>query len=142
MAKESCITGYTTGVFDLFHIGHLNLLRRASENCDRLIVGVTSDDLVRYKHKNAVIPFEERIEIVKSITYVDEVVAQTSMDKFEAWKRLGFDVMFVGSDWKGHERWIKYEEQFSEVGVEVVYFPYTVGTSSTIINETLQNLRE
>ena len=104
MTQESRITGYTTGVFDLFHIGHLNLLRRASENCDRLIVGVTSDDLVRYKHKNAVIPFEERIEIVKSIIYVDEVVAQTSMDKFEAWKRLGFDVMFVGSDWKGHER--------------------------------------
>lgn len=140
MVKTGTI-GYTTGVFDLFHVGHLNILRRAKENCDRLIVGVTSDELVSYKHKSAVIPFEERIEIVRSVKYVDEAIPQTTMDKFEAWDRIGFDVMFVGSDWKDHPRWIKYEQQFSEVGVNIVYFPYTKGTSSTLINETLNNLR-
>lgn len=109
MVKTETI-GYTTGVFDLFHVGHLNILRRAKENCDRLIVGVTSDELVSYKHKSAVIPFEERIEIVRSVKYVDEAIPQTTMDKFEAWDRIGFDVMFVGSDWKDHPRWIKYEQ--------------------------------
>ena len=138
---ETEVIGYTTGVFDLFHIGHLNILRHAKENCDRLVVGVTSDELVSYKHKSAVIPFEERIEIVRSVKYVDEAIPQTTMDKFEAWDRIGFDVMFVGSDWKGHPRWIKYEQQFSKVGVEIIYFPYTRGTSSTLINETLNNLR-
>jgi glycerol-3-phosphate cytidylyltransferase len=142
MGKESTLVGYTTGVFDLFHIGHLNLLRRAREACDKLIVGVTSDELVRYKHKNSVIPFEERIKIVKAIRFVDEVVTQSTMDKFEAWERIGFNVMFVGSDWQGHERWIEYEKQFSKVGVGIVYLPYTEGTSSTLINETLLNLRD
>ncbi len=111
--------GYTTGVFDLFHIGHLNLLRKARENCDYLIVGVTADELVSYKHKKAVIPFEERIKIVEAIRYVDEVVPQSDMDKFEAWERLQFDIMFVGDDWKGHPKWSKYEKQFSDVGVSI-----------------------
>ena len=142
MTQQNKLIGYTTGVFDLFHVGHLNLLRRARQACDKLIVGVTSDDLVRYKHKNSVIPFDERLEIVRAIRFVDEVVPQVTMDKFEAWERIGFDVMFVGSDWKGHERWIEYEKQFSKVGVEIVYLPYTEGTSSTLINETLLNLRE
>ncbi len=136
------ITGYATGVFDLFHIGHLNLLRRAKEHCDHLIVGVSTDALVSYKNKRAVIPFEERKAIVEAIRYVDEVVAQENMDKMEAWRRLHFDVMFVGDDWKGTEKWNEYERQFGEVGVKIIYFPYTKGTSSTLINETLLKLRE
>ncbi len=136
------ITGYATGVFDLFHIGHLNLLRRAKEHCDRLIVGVSTDALVSYKNKRAVIPFEERKAIVEAIRYVDEVVAQENMDKMEAWRRLRFDVMFVGDDWKGTQKWNGYERQFREVGVKIIYFPYTKGTSSTLINDTLLKLRE
>lgn len=133
--------GYTTGVFDLFHIGHLNLLRKAKEQCDYLIVGVSTDALVSYKHKQAVIPFEERKQIVGAIKYVDEVVAQENMDKMVAWERLHFNVMFVGDDWKGTPKWNEYERQFKEVGVEIVYFPYTKGTSSTLINQTLEKLR-
>ena len=136
--KMPGVVGYTTGVYDLFHIGHLNLLRRAKQGCDKLVVGVTTDDLVSYKHKSAVIPFHERIEIVKSIKFVDEAVPQTSMDKMEAWERIKFDVMFVGSDWEGHPRWVEYGRQFSKIGVEIVYLPYTIGTSSTLINETLE----
>lgn len=135
------IIGYTTGVFDLFHIGHLNLLRKAKEQCDYLIVGVSTDDLVMYKHKHAVIPFEERMEIVKAIRFVDEVVPQVNMDKMEAWERLHFNVMFVGDDWKGTAKWDAYEKQFAEVDVKIVYFPYTKGTSSTLINEVLLKLR-
>ena len=135
------IIGYTTGVFDLFHIGHLNLLRKAKEQCDYLIVGVSTDDLVMYKHKHAVIPFEERMEIVKAIRFVDEVVPQVNMNKMEAWERLHFNVMFVGDDWKGTAKWEAYEKQFAEVGVKIVYFPYTKGTSSTLINDVLLKLR-
>ena len=135
------IIGYTTGVFDLFHIGHLNMLKNAKAMCDKLIVGVTTDDLVAYKHKKAVIPFEERLEIVRNIKCVDVAVPQTTMDKFEAWKKLRFDVMFVGDDWYGTEKWKDYERQFNEVGVRIIYFPYTKGTSSTLINQTLNNLR-
>ena len=135
------IIGYTTGVFDLFHIGHLNLLRKAKEQCDYLIVGVSIDELVMYKNKHAVIPFEERMEIVKAIKYVDEVVPQENMDKLEAWNKLHFNVMFVGDDWKGTEKWNAIEKQMAEVGVKIVYFPYTKGTSSTLINETLNRLR-
>ncbi len=135
------VIGYTTGVYDLFHIGHLNLLRKAKAQCDKLIVGVTTDELVSYKHKSAVIPFEERIEIVRAIRYVDEAVAQNSMDKMEAWERLKFNVMFVGDDWKNTPKWDAFEKQFAEVGVKIVYFPYTKGTSSTLINETLNKLR-
>ncbi len=135
------VIGYTTGVFDLFHVGHLNMLKNAKAMCDKLIVGVTTNELVSYKHKKAVIPFDERMEIVRSIKFVDAVVPQESMDKFEAWKRLKFDIMFVGDDWYNTEKWKKYEEQFTQVGVKIVYFPYYKGTSSTLINETLLNLR-
>lgn len=134
--------GYTTGVFDLFHIGHLNMLKNAKGMCDRLIVGITTDELVSYKHKKAVIPFEERMEIVRNIRYVDAVVPQDSMDKFEMWKKLKFDIMFVGDDWYGTQKWQAYDEQFQEVGVKIVYFPYYKGTSSTLINRTLVELRE
>ncbi len=136
------IIGYTTGVFDLFHIGHLNMLKNAKAMCDKLIVGVTVDELVAYKHKKAVIPFEERLEIVRNIKYVDVAVPQTSMNKFEAWEKLHFDVMFVGDDWYGSEKWKDYEEQFQKVGVRIIYFPYTKGTSSTLINQTLISLRD
>ena len=135
------VVGYTTGVFDLFHVGHLNLLKRAKAHCDYLIVGVTVDELVSYKHKKAVIPFEERAEIVKAIRYVDEVVPQTSMNKMAAWKEYHFDVMFVGDDWKGTPKWNEIEKQMQSVGVDVIYFPYTKGTSSTLLNETLEKLR-
>ena len=135
------IIGYTTGVYDLFHIGHLNILKNAKSMCDKLIVGVSTDDLVSYKHKRAVIPFSERIEIVRSIKYVDEAIAQEDMDKFSAWEKLKFNIMFVGDDWKNTEKWNQYENQFKSVGVKIVYFPYTKGTSSTILNATLEKLR-
>lgn len=135
------VIGYTTGVYDLFHVGHLNLLRRAKEQCDCLIVGVTTDELVSYKHKRAVIPFEERMQIVEAIKYVDKVVPQDSMDKMAAWEKYHFNIMFVGDDWKGTDKWNKIEEDLAAVGAKVVYFPYTKGTSSTLINETLLRLR-
>jgi len=139
--KKKIVIGYTTGVFDLFHIGHLNLLKNAKGMCDKLIVGVTTDELVSYKNKRAVIPFEERMEIVRNIKQVDAVVPQENMDKMEAWRSLRFDMMFVGDDWKGSEKWKDLENEFSEHGVKIVYFPYTKTTSSTMVNETLERLR-
>lgn len=136
------IIGYTSGVYDLFHVGHLNLLKNAKSLCDKLIVGVSSDELVSYKNKKAVITHSERMQIVRSIKYVDTVVPQNDMDKFKMWERLKFDIMFVGDDWFKSEKWQELDEQFKEVGVKIVYFPYTKGTSSTLINETLKNLRE
>lgn len=135
------VIGYTTGVFDLFHIGHLNMLRNASEMCDKLIVGVTTDELVSYKGKTAVIPFHERLEIVRNIKCVDAAIPQLDMDKLGAQERLKFDIMFVGSDWYGTEKWRKIEDTLKERHVRVVYFPYTQGTSSTLINATLESLR-
>ena len=134
--------GYTSGVYDLFHIGHLNLLRNAKAMCEKLVVGVTTDELVSYKNKRAVIPFTERMEIVRAIEYTDAVVPQDSMDKFEMWQKLKFDVMFVGDDWFQSEKWEELDAMFREVGVRIVYFPYTKGTSSTLLNETLLKLRE
>ncbi|MFB5759854.1 adenylyltransferase/cytidyltransferase family protein [Paenibacillus medicaginis] len=136
------IIGYTSGVFDLFHIGHLNLLKNAKSMCDRLVVGVTTDELVSYKLKKAVIPFSERMEIVRGIRYVDAVIPQETMNKFDQWEKLKFDVMFVGDDWFQSDKWKLYESQFNEVGVKIIYFPYTKGISSTLLNETLQNLRK
>lgn len=135
------VIGYTTGVYDLLHVGHLNLLRNAKAMCDRLIVGVTVDELVTYKNKRAVIPFEERIELVRALKYVDIAVPQMSMDKTDAYERYRFNLMFVGDDWYNNEKWKAYEEQFNKLNVRIIYFPYTKGTSSTLINETLLNLR-
>jgi len=135
------ILGYTTGVFDLFHIGHLNILKNAKAMCDKLIVGVTTDELVAYKHKNAVIPFHERLEIVRSIRFVDAAIPQESFDKIEAWKKLRFDIMFVGDDWYGDSKWKDLEKQFEDLGVKIVYFPYTKNISSTLLNEVLVKLR-
>jgi len=133
--------GYTCGVYDLFHIGHLNLLKNAKGLCDKLIVGVSTDELVAYKHKKAVIPFEERLEIIRNIKSVDAAIPQDDLDKFKAWEKLRFDILFVGDDWYGDPRWKEMEEKFKGVGVRVVYFPYTKGTSSTILNETLNKIR-
>lgn len=136
------IVGYTTGVFDLFHVGHVSLLKSARAICDKLIVGVTIDELVMYKHKRAVIPFDERMTVVQSCRYVDVVVPQDSMDKKNAWDRYKFDVMFVGDDWFQNEKWKDFEKEFGALGVKIIYMPYTKGTSSTLINETLTNLRK
>ena len=135
------VIGYTTGVFDLFHVGHLNILKRAKEECDYLVVGVTVDELVAYKGKKAFIPFEERCAIVEAIKYVDKVVPQTTMDKMEAWNNLHFHKMFVGDDWKGTDTWNHWEEEFAKVGVEIVYFPYTAKTSSSELREALKSLK-
>ena len=136
------IIGYTTGVYDLFHVGHVNILRRAKSMCDKLIAGVSTDELVAYKNKKAVIPFDERCEIVDSIKYVDVVVPQKSMDKFEAWSKLKFDIIFVGDDWHNTPKWNAIEKKLKEVGVKIVYFPYTKGTSSTLINNMLIEERD
>ena len=135
---EKKIIGYTTGVFDMFHIGHLNILKRAKEQCDYLIVGVSTDEVVEeYKTKTPIIKFEERIAIVEAIKYVDEVVPQTTMDKMEAWKQLKFDVMFHGSDWKGSDMYNHIIEKFNNVGVKVIFLPHTEGVSSTLLTEVL-----
>lgn len=135
--------GYTTGVFDLFHIGHLNILKRAKEQCEYLIVGVSTDELVQeYKCKTPVIPFEERKEIVKAIKYVDEVYTQENMNKYDAWEDLHFNVIFHGDDWKNSDMYKENEMRLKSVGVDFVYFPYTKNTSSTIIKEVLENRRK
>lgn len=137
--KEKYKVGYTTGVFDLFHIGHLNILKQAKELCEYLIVGVSTDECVqKYKEKTPVIPFEERIAIVDAIKYVDKVVPQTTMNKMDAWKQLKFDALFHGDDWKGTSLYNKYEKEFANTNVHVVYLPHTSGTSSTEIAKKLQ----
>ena len=132
------IIGYTTGVFDMFHIGHLNILRRAKEQCDYLIVGVSTDELVQKdKHKTPIIPYENRKAIVEAIRYVDQVVPQEDKNKYGAWEKYHFNRMFVGSDWKGTPQWDAYEKQFGNVGVEIVYLPHTDGISSTLLREII-----
>ena len=133
------IVGYTTGVFDLFHVGHLRLLSRAKSRCDRLIVGVSTDELVeKYKSKKPVIPFEERAEIVSALKCVDEVVPQKHRDKVAAYHEIKFDIMFVGSDWKGSDLFNEVESDLAGHGVDVIYFEYTNNVSSTSLQSTLQ----
>ena len=132
------LIGYTAGVFDLFHIGHLNLLKNAKSMCDKLVVGVTVDELVTYKGKHPMIPFEDRIEI----KYVDAAVPQYDMDKVTACKKVGATVLFVGDDWYGTEKWHEYEAMCREAGIQVIYFPYTKGVSSTLIAKTLEHVRD
>lgn len=136
------VIGYTTGVYDLFHIGHLNLLKNAKGMCDKLIVGVTVDELVAYKGKSSLIPFEDRIEIVRSCKYVDAAIPQYDMDKLAACKKLGASYLFVGDDWYGTEKWKSYEKEFLEAGIKIIYFPYTKGISSTRINNALHAVRQ
>ena len=138
---ENKVIGYTAGVFDLFHIGHLNILKRAKENCDFLIVAVSTDELVQqYKNKTPVISYEERAEIVRAIKYVDMVVPQENRNKLEALEKYHFQKMFVGDDWKGTEFFMSLEPIFKERGAEIVYFPYTTGTSSTLLKEALSEI--
>ena len=130
--------GYTTGVFDMFHIGHLNILKRAKEQCEYLIVGVSTDELVlSEKSKKTIIPFENRMEIVRAIRYVDMVVPQYNKNKLEAWEKYQFNCMFVGSDWKGSVAWKKIEDELCPKGVDIIYFDYTEGVSSTILRDKL-----
>lgn len=130
--------GYTTGVYDMFHIGHLNILRRAKELCDYLIVGVTTDDLCyKRKHKYPIISETERLEIVKSIRYVDRALFQTNMDKVSAAKQLGADAIFVGSDWENTPAWLSYEKELKKIGCDVVYLKHTDGISSSILRAKL-----
>ncbi|MEY9953957.1 adenylyltransferase/cytidyltransferase family protein [Leifsonia sp. EB34] len=133
--------GYAAGGFDLFHIGHLNILKHAKSQCDYLIAGVVSDEMLRLtKGVDPVIPLAERIEIVRHIAYVDEAVAETVPDKLDMWRELHFDVFFKGDDWRGTEKGLRLEREFAAVGVEVVYFPYTVTTSSTQLRKALAAL--
>jgi len=141
MKNDSIIIGYTSGVFDLFHIGHLNLLKNAKGMCDKLIVGVTTDDLSLYKGKRPLIPFEDRFEIIRSVKYVDAVVPQDTMDKATMCKKLKASILFVGDDWYRTSKWEAIEQELGMLGIRVVYFPYTKGISSTIIANTLNEVR-
>lgn len=137
---ENRIIGYTTGVFDMFHIGHLNILKNAKALCDYLVVGVSTDELVqKEKNKTPVIPFEERCEIVKAIRYVDEVVPQIDKNKKSAWEKIHFNTMFVGSDWQGTPAWKNFEKEFAPLGVKIVYLPHTDGISSTQLTNFIKN---
>lgn len=135
------IIGYTTGVYDLFHIGHLRLLKRAKMHCDYLIVGVSSDELVSsYKNKLPIIPFSHRMEIINSISYVDEVVVQTNRDKKQQFEELCYDVLFVGDDWKDDPLWKELEVHLEASGAAITYFPYTKTVSTTKYTKILQEI--
>ena len=135
------VIGYTTGVYDMFHIGHLNIIRRSKEQCDFLIVGVSTDELVqKEKNKTPVIPYEERAEIIGALKYVDQVVPQSSKNKMEAWENYHFNKMFVGSDWKGSPQWEAFEKQFAPLGVEIIYLPYTDGVSCTKLAGAMKDM--
>lgn len=141
--KRHYQVGYTQGVYDMFHIGHLNLLNHAKEYCDYLIVGVNADELVQeYKHKKPVINQEYRRAIVENIKAVDKCVIATSLDKIEAWNQYHFNAVFIGDDWKGNLRWIQTEKELEKLGVDVVYLPHTEGVSSTILRPQTKNMVE
>lgn len=132
------VIGYTTGTFDMFHIGHLNILKKAKENCDYLIVGVSTDELVEnYKGEKPIVPFCERKEIIESIKYVDEVVEQVTLNKLEAWDKLHYNVLFHGDDWKGTSLYNEIEKALMERGAKVIYFPYSKNVSSTKLKEKI-----
>ncbi|WP_185173373.1 adenylyltransferase/cytidyltransferase family protein [Rothia nasimurium] len=133
--------GYAAGAFDLFHVGHLNILREAKKNCDYLIAGVVSDEMLELtKGRRPIVPLAERMEIVSHIDFVDEVRAETVEDKLETWEQVRFNTFFKGDDWKGTARGKELERRFAEVGVQVVYFPYTAHTSSTKLRAALKAL--
>ncbi len=139
MSKK--IIGFTTGVYDMFHIGHLHLLKKAKNRCDYLIVGISSDKLVEsYKGKTPIIPFAHRLEIVSALKFVDEVIAVTDRNKFQSFLDVGYDVLFVGDDWKGSDIFNTLEKQLSEYGSKIEYFPYTKEVSSTKFREILQDI--
>lgn len=127
-------TGYTQGTFDMFHIGHLNLIKNASNECEKLIVGVNSDQLVwQYKEKHPVINENERAEILKALRYVDEVIICDTLNKKEMWNKVHFDAIFIGDDWKGNARWAQTEKDLAPFGADVVYLRHTDGISSTLL---------
>ncbi|MGS0685691.1 adenylyltransferase/cytidyltransferase family protein [Nakamurella sp. GG22] len=133
--------GYAPGAYDLFHVGHLNILRHAKSNCDHLIAGVVSDEMcLEAKGHRPVIPLAERLEIVSHISYVDEVFAETVPEKLETWRTVRFDVLFKGDDWRGTPKGLKLERDFAAVGVEIVYFPYTMHTSSSMLRGVLATI--
>lgn len=138
MSEKKYKIGYTTGVYDMFHIGHLNILRRAKELCEILVVGVTTDELCyKRKQKYPIINEKDRMAIVEAIRYVDKVVPQSDMEKIRPVKELGVDVVFVGSDWKGTNAWNQYEKDFAAVSCTVVYLDHTDGISSSSLREKL-----
>ncbi|MCG2620543.1 adenylyltransferase/cytidyltransferase family protein [Arthrobacter sp. I2-34] len=135
------VVGYAAGAFDLFHVGHLNILRQARSRCDYLVAGVVSDEICyATKGRYPVVPLQERLEIVRHISYVDEAVAEVSPDRLQTWTEVGFDVFFKGDDWKNTEKGRRLERDFASVGVSVVYFPYTMHTSSTALRKALAAL--
>lgn len=136
------IIGYTSGVFDLFHVGHVNFLKNAKSMCDTLIIGVKEDDLIIDKGNIPVIPFLERSEIVRSIKFVDSVVPQDNLDDIKMCKKLKANIIFVGDNWRDSKEWKSYERLLNKIGVQVVHFPYTKGSSSTILNDTIKTLRK
>lgn len=132
--KKKYKLGYTQGTFDMFHIGHLNLLKHAKEQCEKLIVGINSDTLVfEYKHKNPIINECERLEIVKALRVVDDVMMCNTLNKEDAWKKIQFDAIFIGSDWKGNVRWKQTEQEMAQHGAVVVYLSHTDGISSSLL---------
>ena len=133
------VIGYTQGTFDVFHIGHLNLIKNAKRHCDYLVVGVNSDDLVEsYKNKRPIIPLDERVEIMRAIKYVDEVIVTNTLDKKEIWEKVRFNEIYIGDDWKGNERWEKTGKEMEQLGAKLVFLPYTKDTSSTMLREKLK----
>ncbi|MDR0221110.1 MAG: adenylyltransferase/cytidyltransferase family protein [Lachnospiraceae bacterium] len=135
--------GYTSGTYDLFHIGHLNLLKKAKEYCRHLIVGVSTDELIRsYKFMDPITPFNERLEIIKAIRYVDEAVPQHELDKIPAFEKYHYNVLIIGDDWKGTTSWDGYEKEKKRLGFEIIYLPYTKSISSTLIKEKIKNMEE
>lgn len=135
--------GYVSGVWDMFHIGHLNLIKRAKSQCDYLIVGVNTDErVIEQKHKSPVFSYEERAAIVAACRYVDKVIPQNDSDRLATWKKYHFDKLFAGSDWKNTPRWDKYAEQLEPLGVKIVFFPRTEGISSTKLKSIIEKLSE
>lgn len=134
--ERPAVIGYAPGAYDLFHIGHLNLLRRSRLACDFLVAGVVSDEVaVAQKGKRPVVPEEERLEIVRACRYVDDVYLERTPDKLETWDEVRFDVVYKGDDWVGSPRWEKLARDFAERGVDVVFLPYTSRTSSTLLRD-------
>lgn len=132
--------GFTAGTFDMFHIGHLNLIKNARARCDYLIVGVNSDQLVReYKGKSAIVPLEERMEIIRALRFADEVIRVDSLDKKVSWNQKHYDILFIGDDWKGNPRWEATAEEMRQYGVETIFLPHTKGTNSTMLREKLKD---
>lgn len=132
------VIGYTQGTYDMFHIGHLNLIKNAKKHCDYLIVGINSDELVlSYKRKKTIVPIEERIAIIEELKSVDKVIVCETLEKFDVVQTMKINKIFIGDDWKGNPRWEKTKDEMAQIGVEVVFLPHTEGTSSTLLREKL-----